>query len=171
MLGRALISNSTKEYVIGVYPLLEGDLCHFLALDFDDDEWVDNSTVVLEICHQLKVPATLERSRSGNGGHLWIFFAEPIPAKKARQLGSMLLDKALQGRPQLGLESFDRMFPNQDNTPRGGFGNLIALPLQKEPRENHNTVFIDSKLEPYCRSHRHTRGNLWLSRKPLTLIP
>ena len=119
-----------------------GDLCWFLAIDFDGTEWVDDVSAFLETCHTLKVPAALERSRSGNGGHVWIFFCEPIQASLARQLGSAILTKTMEKRHQIGLKSYDRLFPNQDTMPKGGFGNLIALPLQKAPREKGNSVFL-----------------------------
>ena len=95
------------------------------------------------------MPATLERSRSGNGGHVWIFFSEPIQASLARQLGSAILTKTMEKRHQIGLKSYDRLFPNQDTMPKGGFGNLIALPLQKASREKGNSVFLDSDFQPF----------------------
>jgi hypothetical protein len=95
------------------------------------------------------VPAALERSRSGRGGHVWLFFEEAVPAALARRLGSHLLTEAMEGRPNVGLDSYDRLFPSQDTMPRGGLGNLIALPLQKEPRELGNSVFLDDDLAPW----------------------
>ena len=85
----------------------------------------------LEACRRLDLPAALERSRSGRGGHVWLFFEEAIPAALARRLGSHVLTETMEGRPDIGLDSYDRLFPNQDTMPQGGFGNLIALPLQK----------------------------------------
>jgi superfamily II DNA or RNA helicase len=95
------------------------------------------------------VPAAIERSRSGNGGHVWIFFAEPVPAVQARQMGTFLLSQTMEHRPEIGLDSYDRFFPSQDTLPRGGFGNLIALPLQKKPRENGNSIFVNEHFIPY----------------------
>jgi len=95
------------------------------------------------------VPAALERSRSGNGGHIWIFFSEPIPAKIARQLGAFMLTQAMESRPEMGFDSYDRFFPSQDTLPRGGFGNLIALPLQAKAREKGNSLFVDENFRPY----------------------
>jgi len=91
----------------------------------------------------------LERSRSGNGGHIWLFFCEPVPAILARKLGAHVLTETMDRRPEIGLESYDRFFPNQDTLPQGGFGNLIALPLQKRPRESGNSVFLDDNLVPF----------------------
>jgi len=95
------------------------------------------------------IPAQLERSRSGNGGHVWIFFAEPLPAGLARKLGSYLLTQTMERRHELGLDSYDRLFPSQDTMPKGGFGNLIALPLQKQPRDKNNSIFLDRNFNPY----------------------
>ena len=101
------------------------------------------SRALRETCQRLALPVALERSRSGKGGHLWFFFAEAIPASMARNLGSYLLTETMEGRPEIGLASYDRLFPNQDTLPKGGFGNLIALPLQKKPRAAGNSVFLD----------------------------
>jgi hypothetical protein len=91
----------------------------------------------------------LERSRSGNGGHVWIFFDRPVPAVDARRLGAALLTRTTESRHEIGLDSYDRFFPNQDTMPKGGFGNLIALPLQKVPRRSNNSVFVDDSFAPY----------------------
>src|SRR5207302_7753417 len=100
-------------------------------------------------CRRMAVPFALERSRSGKGGHVWFFFSEAVPASIARNLGSYLLTETMEARPEIGLDSYDRLFPNQDTLPKGGFGNLIALPFQKGPRELGNSVFIDNDLEPF----------------------
>ena len=142
-------ATSTKDFTIGVYPLLVDETCWFLAADFDKDTWMEDVTAFLETCQTHNVPAVLERSRSGNGGHVWIFFSEPIPASLARRLGSYLLTRTMEHRPEIGLDSYDRFFPNQDTMPKGGFGNLIALPLQKKPRDSDNSVFVDENFEPY----------------------
>lgn len=138
-----------RPFVAGVYPMLLDEQCWFLAVDFDDGDWSADAIAYLETCRNLNVPASLERSRSGRGGHVWIFFAEPVPAVLARKLGAHLLTETMESRPEAGLKSYDRFFPNQDTLPRGGFGNLIALPLQKAARENGNSVFVDGNLEPY----------------------
>ncbi len=134
---------------IGIYPLLPDETCWFLAVDFDKKTWADDSRAFLETCRELNVPAALERSRSGNGGHAWIFFEHALPASTARKLGCAVLTRTMEHRHQLGLDSYDRLFPNQDTMPKGGFGNLIALPLQFAPRKSDNSVFIDTDLRPY----------------------
>ncbi|MBF0466820.1 MAG: DEAD/DEAH box helicase family protein [Nitrospirae bacterium] len=137
------------DITIGVYPLLPDDTCHFLAIDFDEHDWQDDITVFIKTCKDNHIPASIERSRSGNGGHVWIFFSEPVPARDARQMGSILITETMNCRYQLVMESYDRLFPNQDTLPRGGFGNLIALPLQKYPMLKQNSVFIDDDFSPY----------------------
>ncbi len=137
------------DFVAGVYPMLLDETCYFLAIDLDKSGWRDDAVAVLETCRRIEIPAVLERSRSGNGGHIWIFFETAIPASIARRLGSHLLTETMERRPDVGLDSYDRFFPNQDTLPRGGFGNLIALPLQKRPREAGNSVFVDDALEPF----------------------
>ena len=150
LLGRdVFMKRSKRDYAIGVYPLLPDERCWFLAVDFDKEDWMDDVSVYMDTCRIYKVPAALERSRSGKGGHVWIFFSEPIPAGLARQLGAFMLTESMEQRPDIGFESYDRFFPSQDTMPRGGFGNLIALPLQKKPREEENTVFLDKRFVPY----------------------
>ena len=134
---------------IGVYPLLQDDTCWFVAVDFDKKTWEADACAFLKMCQELAVPASLERSRSSNGGHVWIFFASPIQAALARKLASAVLTRTMERRYALGLDSYDRLFPSQDTMPKGGFGNLIALPLQHGPRENGNSVFVDDELRPY----------------------
>ncbi|MGD8751632.1 MAG: DEAD/DEAH box helicase family protein [Anaerolineales bacterium] len=149
LMGRDTSSSSSKDFTAGVYPLLLDNTCWFLAIDFDKESWQEDITAFMETCQMYDVPVALERSRSGNGGHAWIFFAEPIKAKTARDLGTLLLTKTMERRPEIGLASYDRLFPNQDILPQGGFGNLIALPLQNRPREKGNSVFIDEEFEPF----------------------
>jgi superfamily II DNA or RNA helicase len=138
-----------REFVAGVYPMMTDETCWFIAADFDKAGWKADVLEYLTTCNNSGVSAAVERSRSGNGGHVWIFFSEPIPARLARKLGALLLSKTLDRRPEIGLDSYDRFFPNQDTLPRGGFGNLIALPLQKRPREEGNTVFLDENFIPH----------------------
>ena len=138
-----------QEFVAGVYPMLADETCYFLAMDFDKDSWRDDVLAVMETCRHLQIPTALERSRSGNGGHVWFFFAEAVPATLARKLGSFVLTETMERRPELGLASYDRLFPNQDTLPKGGFGNLIALPMQKVPRASGHSVFVDETFTPY----------------------
>lgn len=134
---------------IGVYPLLEDDTCRFLACDLDGKTWQLDALALLEACTEHGVPAALERSRSGNGAHLWVFFAVPVAAAAARRLGAQLLREAMARRAELDLASYDRLFPNQDFLPQKGFGNLIALPLQGRCRAAGTSVFLDpATLEP-----------------------
>jgi len=149
LIGNDLADRYRREFVIGVYPMLLDETCWFLAVDFDKETWKEDSRAYLETCETFNVPAVLERSRSGNGGHIWIFFSEPIPAKLARQLGAFMLTQAMESRPEMGFDSYDRFFPSQDTLPRGGFGNLIALPLQRKPRETGNSLFVDENFNPY----------------------
>jgi len=139
----------TGKKTIGIYPILLDETCWFLAADFDKSTWQEDSLAFLAACQRAGIPAYLERSRSGNGGHVWIFFALPIPAALARKLGCALLTQTMEKRHQLGLDSYDRFFPSQDTLPKGGFGNLIALPLQWMPRQNGNSLFVDDDLSPY----------------------
>lgn len=138
-----------RDFTIGVYPLLADESCWFLAADFDKSTWTEDAKTFLETCISYQVPAVLERSRSGNGGHVWVFFETPVPAVLARKLGALLLTSTMNRRPEIGMDSYDRLFPSQDTLPRGGFGNLIALPLQKKPREQNNSAFLDNDLNPY----------------------
>jgi len=137
------------EYTVGVYPLLEDDTCCFLAVDFDEAEWRADARAFVQSCEALGVPAALEISRSGQGAHAWVFFAGRISARDARRLGTAIISHTCARTRQLQLKSYDRLFPNQDTMPKGGFGNLIALPLQKGPRETGCTVFVDAELLPY----------------------
>ena len=134
--------------VVGLYPLLLDNSCYLLAADFDKEGWEDAVKAMSEACTSFDIPHTIEISRSGNGAHLWIFFSEPVQAGEARLLGFSLLDKAMESYPSLSFDSYDRLFPNQDIMPEGGFGNLIALPLQKEARAAGNSCFVDHKLDP-----------------------
>lgn len=134
---------------VGVYPLLADETCWFLAVDLDKKTWEYDSLAYLETCHLMGAPAALERSRSGKGGHIWIFFEHALPATTARKVGCAILTRTMERRYQAGLDSYDRFFPNQDTMPKGGFGNLIALPLQFIPRKTGNSVFLDANLQPY----------------------
>lgn len=134
---------------VGVYALLADDTCHFLAADFDEEQWRDDAKAFYQSCTELGVPVALEISRSGKGAHAWVFFTGSVSARDARRLGTAIISHTCARTRQLQLTSYDRLFPNQDSMPKGGFGNLIALPLQKKPRENGCSVFVDGNLQPY----------------------
>jgi len=139
-----------KPLVMGLYPMLRDETCFFLAVDFDGEGWRDDAAGFVRVCRERELPAVLERSRSGDGAHAWFFFDGAIPAHLARKLGAHLLTETMESRPDLGFATYDRLFPNQDTLPRGGFGNLIALPLQKVARERGNSVFLDEQLAPHA---------------------
>jgi hypothetical protein len=145
----AVRTHLTGTSTLGIYPLQQDESCWLLAIDFDKAGWQEDVVATLDACEALGIPAALERSRSGQGAHLWVFFTEPVPASLARNLGSAVLTEALDRRYQIGLDSYDRLFPSQDTLPAGGFGNLIALPLQGLSRRAGNTVFVDRHLMPY----------------------
>ena len=138
------------NHTIGVYPLLPDDTCHFLAVDFDESDWHEDAHAFLQSCNELGVPAALEVSRSGNGAHAWIFFARSVLARDARKLDTAIISHTCARTRQLKLASYDRLFPNQDTMPKGGFGNLIALPLQKKPREQGFSEFVDEQFVPFA---------------------
>jgi hypothetical protein len=139
-----------QPFVAGVYPMLQDESCFFLALDFDKDGWQQDVRAFAETSRERGLEPAVERSRSGRGAHVWFFFQEAVPAALARKVGSSLLTETMERRPDTGFDSYDRLFPNQDTLPQGGFGNLIALPLQKQAREHGNTVFVDDSLEPHA---------------------
>jgi superfamily II DNA or RNA helicase len=143
------VDDSGQPFVAGVYPMLLDETCFFLAVDFDKEGWRDDAAAFLETSCGLGIPAILERSRSGRGGHVWLFFEEAVTAASARRLGSYVLTETMERHPDVGLSSYDRFFPNQDTLPHGGFGNLIALPLQKQPRDHGNSVFLNDEMIPY----------------------
>src|SRR5712664_1527937 len=145
----AIRDHLTGKQTIGVYPLLPDETCWFLAVDFDKKSWMADAAAFASTCQRCQVPLTVERSRSGNGAHIWLFFDRPVLAANARQLGCALLTRTMENRHEIGLDSYDRLFPSQDTLPKGGFGNLIALPLQKHPREQGNSVFLDELFRPH----------------------
>ncbi len=148
---RAHLTNKDENGngIVGIYPLLPDETCRFLALDFDGAEWKEDVTALRRVCEENEIPCAVERSRSGDGAHFWFFFESPLPALLARRFGSLLITQAMNRRHEIRFASYDRMFPNQDTIPKGGFGNLIALPLQGGPRLKANSVFIDLNFEPY----------------------
>jgi superfamily II DNA or RNA helicase len=135
--------------VVGIYPLLEDDTTNLLVADFDDDGWREEALAYLHVCRDMEIPAYLERSRSGNGGHVWVFFKDPIPAAIARSIGLRAISLAMERYLAMPFTSYDRLFPSQDTMPSGGFGNLIALPLQGSAVRQGNSVFVNDDLEPY----------------------
>ena len=143
-------SHLRGEKTVGIYPLLPDSSTHFLAFDCDGKDWSNDSLALMKTIQDWELPAYRERSRSGEGAHVWIFFETPLLARQARLLGTAILTKTMENRPEIGLASYDRMFPNQDWMPEGGFGNLIALPLQKVPRTKGNSVFVDDQAVPFA---------------------
>ena len=145
-----LAAHLRGDATIGIYPLLRGDTCCLLACDFDGGSWALDALAFLDECHSAGVPAVLERSRSGDGAHVWVFFTQPVPAASARTMGMGLLRRAMTKRAELDLASYDRFFPSQDFMPKGSFGNLIALPLQGERAAHNTTVFLDpTTMKPW----------------------
>ena len=146
----AIAAHLSGSCVLGIYPLLQDERCRFLAIDFDEERWQDDVRMVAGTCRAQGVPCAVEVSRSGNGAHLWIFFSESVEAMKARTLGSALLTLTMREHARLSFKSYDRMFPNQDTMPKGGFGNLIALPLQVAAARHGGSLFVDERLNPYA---------------------
>jgi superfamily II DNA or RNA helicase len=139
----------TGKSVIGTYAIRADNSCVFLAADFDKAGWQDDIRAYRDAARDFGVEVAVERSRSGAGGHAWIFFSEAVPALLARRLGTLILAKASSRHPAMSLASYDRFFPNQDTLAIGGFGNLIALPLQAKAREAGNSLFLDAHFEPH----------------------
>lgn len=137
------------NFVAGIYPMLTNETCYFLAIDFDGEEWHKDIKAIRETCTGFNIPVAIERSRSGNGAHAWVFFDHPIAASSARKFGSAILTNTMSKRHEIRFNSYDRLFPNQDTMPKGGFGNLIALPLQKVARTINTSVFIDDNFQPF----------------------
>ena len=139
--------------VIGLYPICQDNTCYFLCTDFDDKNcehgYKNDVLAFVNVCNSWNVPCYIERSRSGNGAHVWIFFDKPITALKARKLGNAILTEAMDRDARLSFKSYDRFFPNQDSLPEGGLGNLVALPLQGMARRKGNSVFVDNKFNAY----------------------
>jgi hypothetical protein len=145
----SVLGHLQGKHVMGVYPMLPDETCWFLAVDFDKSTWKEDVRAFAETARRMGIPPLVERSRSGNGAHVWFFFSEPVPAVTARKMGCHLITMTMASRHELSMESYDRFFPSQDTMPRGGFGNLIALPLQYGPRQEGNSVFLDEGLTAY----------------------
>jgi len=139
--------------VIGLYAIMPDNNCAFLCTDFDDKNckhgYKDDVKAFTEVCKDWRIPYAIERSRSGNGAHVWIFFEDAIPAYKARQFGNAILTEAMNRDGWMSFSSYDRFFPNQDYLPEGGLGNLVALPLQGQARKKLNSVFVDDDFLAY----------------------
>lgn len=138
-----------NNLIVGIYPMCTDETCYFLAIDFDDGEWQNDITALREVCTEYDIPVSIERSRSGKGAHAWFFFETALPAVTARKFGSALLSNTMSKRHEITFKSYDRFFPNQDTMPKGGMGNLIALPLQKVARSCDNSIFIDENFLPF----------------------
>lgn len=139
--------------VVGLYAIMQDNSCTFLCADFDDKNckygYKEDVLAYVGVCREWLIPYAIERSRSGNGAHVWIFFEAPLPASKARRLGNAILTEAMTRNGQMSFNSYDRFFPNQDYLPEGGFGNLVALPLQGQARRKENSVFVDNDFLVY----------------------
>lgn len=158
------------DFAVGIYVLLKDETCCFLVADFDKESWREDVATFRDMCHKFNIPVAIERSRSGEGAHAWIFFSEPVPAVTARKLGSLLITEGLDQRPEIGFDSYDRLFPSQDTLPEGGLGNLIALPLQHKSREMGNTLFLDSAFRPYPDQWAFISSARQLSRKEIESV-
>lgn len=148
--------------VVGVYAIQPDNTCLFLCCDFDDKNcehsYQKDVMAYVNVCHDWGVPAYIERSRSGNGAHVWILFDKPIKAQIARRLGNAILTEAMEREGRMSFKSYDRFFPNQDFMPTGGFGNLVALPLQGRARKDGNSVFVDDNFEPFTDQWAYLQG-------------
>lgn len=153
--------------VVGIYPMLPDETCCFLAMDFDEADWQKDVSAVRDVCNEFKIPLAVERSRSGVGCHAWFFFEHPISAVLVRKFGTALLTCTMDRRHEIKFKSYDRLFPSQDTMPRGGLGNLIALPLQKVAREKSNSEFIDDNFRSYSDQWRFLSSILRISENRL----
>jgi superfamily II DNA or RNA helicase len=137
------------KHTVAVYPLLEDQTCWFVAAAFERAGWIEHVGAFLSTCRAMEIPAALERTRSGNGAHAWIFFERPVPAAGARKLGCAILTRTIEQGYEMSMDAYDHLFPDHDTLPRGGFGGVIPLPLQRDPRERGNSVFLGQDLLPH----------------------
>ena len=149
-LDEKIIENHLRgNIVVGIYPMLQDETCLFLAMDFDEADWQSDISALRDVCSEFNIPVAVERSRSGKGGHVWFFFEKRLSAALVRKFGTVLLTVSMSRRHEIQFKSYDRLFPSQDTMPKGGLGNLIALPLQKAARKNNNSEFVDDNFESY----------------------
>lgn len=144
----AVLGHLRGKHVMGVYPMLPDETCWLLAADFDKSTWREDVSAFVTTARRFALTPLIERSRSGNGAHVWFFFSEPVGAAVARKIGCHLITETMAERHELSMDSYDRLFPSQDTMLRGGFGNLIALPLQHGPRKEGNSVFSTMTSRP-----------------------
>ena len=142
-----------KDYlcrdVAAIYPMVEDGTTWLLVADFDESNWKADISAFCETCRNVGLVPAVERSRSGNGAHVWFFFEKPVLGVDARKLGSRLLTQTMMRRHELSFKSYDRLFPSQDTVPSGGFGNLIALPFQGQAQKDGNSLFVDESFNPH----------------------
>jgi len=170
-LNRSVVEKHLRgDYVIGVYPMNLDETCYFLAIDFDKEGWKQDIAIIRNICLEFEIPVAIERSQSGNGCHAWFFFEQKVRAAFARKFGTSLLTHSMDERHEISFKSYDRLFPNQDTMPDGGFGNLIALPLQKKARDKDNAVFINEDFNPYPDQWQFLSNIQRLNEKNLTSL-
>ncbi len=149
-LDEDVIENHLRgNIVVGIYPMLPDETCRFLAMDFDGADWQKDISALRDVCMEFNIPVAVERSRSGKGGHVWFFFENRLSAAFARKFGTALLTCSMGRRHEIQFRSYDRLFPSQDTMPKGGLGNLIALPFQKTARKGNNSEFVNKKFEFY----------------------
>lgn len=166
----AVESHLKGRTTIGTYAIRADDTCSFLACDFDESSWKEDVLAFKQAARELGIEVYIERSRSGNGGHAWIFFDEYVHARFARSLGTLIIAKCSELNIRLSLDSYDRFFPSQDYLPKGGFGNLIALPLQKTSRDQGNSCFLDSEFNPVQDQWEHLAKVRRISRMELQAL-
>lgn len=136
------------KHFIGIYPLTKDDTCYFVAIDLDEADWRETADAIISTCKANSIPVYPEISKSGKGIHLWFFFYDEIKASIARKFASEILTETMESYKNIGMESYDRLFPSQDYIQKDGFGNLIALPMNLDYRKKHFNEFVDDNLKP-----------------------